>query len=149
RDVPGRPAIYATTKTFLDYFNLSSLDELPTLSEIKDLERVNEELDLDDEELIAPRSLEMRLEEGDDESSMNDAELDEVTNTVNSIQENIRNLFAEEEEADIDEEADEAEMRQAATGDPDPDQATPDDVIDGSGQADPVEPSEVNDDGKQ
>ncbi|MEX1237623.1 MAG: SMC-Scp complex subunit ScpB [Pseudomonadales bacterium] len=155
RDVPGRPAIYATTKTFLDYFNLSSLDELPTLSEIKDLERVNEELDLDDEELIAPPSLEMRLEEGDDESSMNDAELDEVTNTVNSIQENIRNLFAEEEEADIDEdadideEADEAEMRQAATGDPDPDQATPDDVIDGSGQADPVEPSEVNDDGKQ
>ena len=31
RDVPGKPAIYATTKSFLDYFNLSSLDELPTL----------------------------------------------------------------------------------------------------------------------
>ena len=34
RDVPGKPAIYATTKTFLDYFNLGSLDELPTLSAI-------------------------------------------------------------------------------------------------------------------
>lgn len=38
RDVPGRPALYGTTKIFLDYFNLKSLDELPTLSEIKDLE---------------------------------------------------------------------------------------------------------------
>lgn len=37
RDVPGRPSIYATTKTFLDYFNLRSLSDLPPLSEIKDL----------------------------------------------------------------------------------------------------------------
>ncbi len=37
REVPGRPAMYATTKTFLDYFNLKSLDELPTLPEIKAL----------------------------------------------------------------------------------------------------------------
>jgi len=46
RDVPGRPAMYATTKEFLDYFNLSSLDELPTLSEIRDLDSINEELQL-------------------------------------------------------------------------------------------------------
>lgn len=31
RDVPGKPAIYCTTKTFLDYFNLASLDQLPPL----------------------------------------------------------------------------------------------------------------------
>lgn len=31
RDVPGKPAVYATTKTFLDYFNLSSLNDLPAL----------------------------------------------------------------------------------------------------------------------
>ncbi|MGD8784356.1 MAG: SMC-Scp complex subunit ScpB, partial [Thioalkalispiraceae bacterium] len=37
RDVPGKPAIYASTKQFLDYFNLKSLDELPPLSEIKDI----------------------------------------------------------------------------------------------------------------
>ena len=33
RDVPGRPAMFATTKTFLDYFNLKSLQNLPPLSE--------------------------------------------------------------------------------------------------------------------
>jgi segregation and condensation protein B len=37
REVPGRPAIYATTKAFLDYFNLRSLDELPPLAEIRAL----------------------------------------------------------------------------------------------------------------
>ncbi len=46
RDVPGRPALYATTKQFLDYFNMKSLEELPTLAEIKDLEDINPELDL-------------------------------------------------------------------------------------------------------
>jgi len=46
RDVPGRPALYATTRQFLDYFNLESLDELPTLSEIKDIEEINPELAL-------------------------------------------------------------------------------------------------------
>lgn len=35
KDVPGKPAMLATTKTFLDYFNLKSLEELPTLSSIK------------------------------------------------------------------------------------------------------------------
>lgn len=46
RDVPGRPALYASTKEFLDYFNLSSLDELPTLNELKDIDKLNAELDL-------------------------------------------------------------------------------------------------------
>lgn len=46
RDVPGRPAMYATTREFLDYFNLRSLEELPTLAEIRDLDSINEELDL-------------------------------------------------------------------------------------------------------
>lgn len=47
RDVPGRPALYGTTKMFLDYFNLKSLDELPTLAEIKDMADLEPELDLD------------------------------------------------------------------------------------------------------
>ena len=46
RDVPGKPAIYATTKEFLDYFNLASLEELPTLAEIRDLDKIADELDL-------------------------------------------------------------------------------------------------------
>ncbi len=47
RDVPGRPALYATTKQFLDYFNLKSLDELPTLSELRDFDELNASLDFD------------------------------------------------------------------------------------------------------
>ncbi len=48
RDVPGRPALYATTKQFLDYFNLKSLEELPPLDEIRDLDSLNVELDFRD-----------------------------------------------------------------------------------------------------
>ncbi len=47
RDVPGRPALFATTKQFLDYFNMKSLEELPSLSEIKDLSKLDPELDLE------------------------------------------------------------------------------------------------------
>lgn len=46
RDVPGRPSLYATTRQFLDYFNLKNLDELPSLSEIRDLDELNPVLDL-------------------------------------------------------------------------------------------------------
>lgn len=53
RDVPGRPSLYATTRGFLDYFNLKSLDELPTLSEIQDLDSINNELDLELESAVA------------------------------------------------------------------------------------------------
>lgn len=49
RDVPGRPAMYATTRQFLDYFNLASLEDLPALAEIRDLDSVNRELALEDE----------------------------------------------------------------------------------------------------
>jgi len=45
RDVPGRPAMYATTRQFLDYFNLAGLDELPPLAEIRDLEEIGREME--------------------------------------------------------------------------------------------------------
>jgi segregation and condensation protein B len=48
RDVPGKPAMYGTTKEFLDYFNLKSLSQLPTLQELRDIESINAELDLDE-----------------------------------------------------------------------------------------------------
>ena len=48
RDVPGRPALYATTRRFLDYFGLRSLNDLPTLAEIRDPEFLGDELALDD-----------------------------------------------------------------------------------------------------
>lgn len=57
RDVPGRPALYATTKQFLDYFNLKSLEQLPSLSEIRDIEKINEELVFEDTEDDAASSM--------------------------------------------------------------------------------------------
>ena len=44
RDVPGKPALYGTTKEFLDHFNLKSLKELPTLTELQNLEQLEEKL---------------------------------------------------------------------------------------------------------
>jgi segregation and condensation protein B len=46
RDVPGKPALYATTKNFLDYFNIKNLEQLPALSEIKDFAELDPELEL-------------------------------------------------------------------------------------------------------
>ncbi|MBE9538784.1 MAG: SMC-Scp complex subunit ScpB [Proteobacteria bacterium] len=48
RDVPGRPAMYATTKMFLDYFNLKTLDQLPALAEVRDFETLTAELGFTD-----------------------------------------------------------------------------------------------------
>lgn len=62
RDVPGKPALFATTKTFLDDMNLTSLSELPTLAEIQDL---------DDGQLTQQLQLALNEEQG---SSDNEAE---------------------------------------------------------------------------
>ncbi|SFR43381.1 condensin subunit ScpB [Marinobacter daqiaonensis] len=45
KDVPGRPAMYATTRQFLDYFNLTTLEQLPPLAEIRDLEEIGREIE--------------------------------------------------------------------------------------------------------
>jgi segregation and condensation protein B len=45
RDVPGKPSLYATTKLFLDYFSLKTLEDLPPLSEISDLDKVASQLE--------------------------------------------------------------------------------------------------------
>jgi len=46
RDVPGKPALFGTTRGFLDYFNLKSLDELPALSDIRDIDDLDPQLSL-------------------------------------------------------------------------------------------------------
>ncbi len=48
KEVPGRPTLYGTTREFLDYFNLKSLNQLPTLAEIRDLDQFNPEFEFDD-----------------------------------------------------------------------------------------------------
>ncbi|EDY86027.1 segregation and condensation protein B [gamma proteobacterium HTCC5015] len=49
KDVPGKPAMFGTTREFLDYFSLKTLDELPSLAELRDLESFNPQLELGDD----------------------------------------------------------------------------------------------------
>jgi len=65
RDVPGKPALFGTTRVFLDYFNLKNLDDLPSLAEIRDMENLEPELNLEPAVPEVP-----------------DAESDRPTNTV-------------------------------------------------------------------
>lgn len=69
KDVPGRPAMYATTRGFLDYFNLKSLDELPSLAEIRDLDSMNEELALEGADTPDPADIDAKLTTGEEELS--------------------------------------------------------------------------------
>ena len=50
RDVPGRPAMFGTTKAFLDYFSLKRLEDLPELADLSDWESLRVQLDLPDVE---------------------------------------------------------------------------------------------------
>lgn len=109
RDVPGRPSLYATTKTFLDYFNLKSLDELPSLGELQDIESLNASLELESQlppEMIA----EMKAEDASAESDAAEADLltgtsDETAEAVADDAETVEGT----EEAAVDEKAKEAE----------------------------------------
>ena len=46
RDVPGRPAMFGTTRQFLDYFGLKKLDDLPPLADLSDWETLRVQLNL-------------------------------------------------------------------------------------------------------
>lgn len=75
RDVPGRPAMYATTKMFLDYFNLESIDQLPTLEEIQEIADANHALELED-----------KTEEGNFDFSNHQQELEDSENLISAAQ---------------------------------------------------------------
>lgn len=87
RDVPGRPAMFATTRQFLDYFNLKSLQELPPLSEIRDLDKLNPELALEDDDLASMRVLELPSEQEQEEIEAAAGEGDEHLEEVEMIDE--------------------------------------------------------------
>lgn len=79
RDVPGKPAIYGTTKEFLDYFGLKKLDDLPPLADLKDLEAFTAQLELSDaESLPAGAGAPLREQLGDETPDV-DGELATVT----------------------------------------------------------------------
>lgn len=67
RDLPGKPALFGTTKQFLDYFNLKSLDELPPLSEIRDIDELDPQLALDAEDAAITARIQAAVGEPDAE----------------------------------------------------------------------------------
>lgn len=81
RDVPGKPALYATTKAFLDYFNLETLDDMPSLQEIRDIDEINAELDL-----RLPEDEAAKSEQADTENTSADEQTTDDNETVISLE---------------------------------------------------------------
>lgn len=92
KEVPGRPALYATTKEFLDYFNLKKLDDLPDLQEITDLEQLTDQL---------TEQLPLEVEATDEDETQanteaNDSEAEaEIVAEENDIEANDSEIVAE------------------------------------------------------
>lgn len=110
KDVPGRPAMYATTRRFLDYFNLRNLEDLPTLAEIKDLDSMNGELALEGVDTPNVDELDQQIEEQAsieevvvDESVVNESDADENMDEQLLVDEN-----RDEEQLLVDENPDNA-----------------------------------------
>lgn len=99
KDVPGRPGLYATTKEFLDYFGLKSLEELPSLSDVMNIESVNMEMDLDNPELPSGVSTEAK----NDESINNDNQAAQEELELEEMSEEELEAVAEEEAEELDE----------------------------------------------
>ncbi|WP_444893167.1 SMC-Scp complex subunit ScpB [Microbulbifer sp. TRSA001] len=83
RDVPGKPSLYATTREFLDYFNLSTLDDLPTLAEIRDIESLNQILE---QEGLPPEPVPEEGESEVDNGALEDSESEQDTEAESSTE---------------------------------------------------------------
>ena len=70
RDVPGKPALFATTREFLEYFNLEGLNQLPSLQEIRDMDTIAAELNM----TLPLESSEENGDQGDDKDHSDDSE---------------------------------------------------------------------------
>lgn len=99
RDVPGKPSIYATTKGFLDYFNIARLDDLPPLSEVKELADIMEkgkQSEVSLKEAMEEQQQSLPLEE---EVSCEETETivnDEITMTEEVLQDGAPTINEEE-----------------------------------------------------
>lgn len=120
RDVPGRPAMFGTTKAFLDYFGLKKLDDLPPLADLSDWESLRVQLNLPEveeqtdtganiEAIAAERDLPVLYPEDEEEEAAfpDDQEVAEAVARAQAI-EDIPELNPEADTTDIDAEAGEA-----------------------------------------
>jgi segregation and condensation protein B len=68
KEVPGRPAIFGTTKQFLDYFNLISLDELPSVQELQEFDTANQAED-SEAQMLEPDAADSQLQQDPSEEA--------------------------------------------------------------------------------
>lgn len=107
KDVPGKPTLYGTTKEFLDYFNLKTLDQLPTLAEIKDLDSIHPELGLDED----------LSDESADENPDTENVLPADVSSENDVNENNGESLAEEVALDQDDSAADSAVEEVVEAD--------------------------------
>ena len=122
RDVPGRPALLASTKQFLDYFNLESLEALPPLSEIKDLDAIATELDPEQNAALISAIREMQEDqkktdeqagEASDNGEMTeDGQVSSEVESPETIAAELDVVIEEEKKIEVAEEVIEAELNE-------------------------------------
>lgn len=88
RDVPGRPAMYGTTRQFLNYFSLKSLDELPSLAELRDLNVIGKELELDLSDIP-----DLQLDPVNDDAGLSAGGAEETAPAAKSVEEDAVNIL--------------------------------------------------------
>ncbi len=82
RDVPGKPEMFGTTRDFLDYFGLKSLDQLPPLAELKDLDALNIQLELPDDSSGTGEAAQAEAAEQEQPAAASVASLDQARATA-------------------------------------------------------------------
>lgn len=93
KEVPGRPALYATTKGFLDHFGLAHLEELPPLAELKDLNEIDPNL--------AAAAQDEQAQQDASSGSENDEASEQVTESADASDETVQaNSDADSESID-------------------------------------------------
>jgi segregation and condensation protein B len=95
RDVPGKPELLASTKQFLDYFNLKKLSDLPSLAEIKDFDKINPDLFEGLEEVLAQPENEISADQEEVEPV---EDIEEAADVIDLVED--ENVVAEESNVD-------------------------------------------------
>jgi segregation and condensation protein B len=116
KDVPGKPSLYGTTREFLDYFNLKSLDQLPTLAEIKDLDSIHPELALD-ENAQGEQSADAdtsKVEPGEVEPGDAQTDGDAGTDNIDEADAQVGTVATEDNTGEIAGETDDTELDESA-----------------------------------
>ena len=111
REVPGKPAMFATTKAFLDHFNLKNLDELPSLAELREMEP-EPLLEVDDAPVLAHLQA-LADESAEPEAPVEETSFHSLLLELDSMEQGLKTDFD-----DLLEQADEPDEGQAAPGSP-------------------------------